>query len=122
MSQEQYDKLPLPVFIASEKNGRIIFANELAQKRGIQANADLYNMIEDKALFHKIIKDRNKPLRKKTVLNVDEKYFHAVIDINNVDENGESALLMLISEMVPSSLLNENRITSYNVCYTKLLR
>lgn len=104
---DEYNKFPLPVFIVGAKNGRILIANDLAQKKGIQANGDFYNMLEDKALFSKIVKGSPKPARKETVLNINNNHYFAVIHINNIDDK-QPALLITVSKLQPLSLLSEH--------------
>jgi len=110
MINDEYNKFPLPVFIVGTKNGRILIANDLAQEKGIQADGNFYNMLEDKALFSTIVKDSPKPTRKETVLNINNNPYSAVIHINNIDNNGQPALLMLISKIQSFSLLSEHDI------------
>ena len=110
MKNNDYNTFPLPVCIADVKNGRIILANDLAMKKGIHIGADFYNMLEEKSLFSTIVKNRKKPVRKETVLNIDNNHYYAVIDVNDVIHEGESALLILLSEIKPLSLLSEQQI------------
>ncbi len=107
MNNNQYNMFPLPVFFVDVKNGKILLSNDLAIKNGIHVGADFYKMLEKKSLFSMIVKDRKKPVRKETLLNIDNNHFHAIIDINDVTYDGETALLIVLSEIKPMSLLSK---------------
>lgn len=115
MINDQYNMFPLPVFLVSSKNARIILANDLAKEKGIHPNGDFYKMIEDKSFFSLLVKDRNKPVRKAVVLTIDKNQYHAVIDINDVEFEGQAALLMLLSEIKRASLSSEQE-TINQIC------
>lgn len=115
MINDQYNMFPLPVFIVGSKNAKIILANDLAQEIGIHANADFYNMIEDKSFFSLLVKDRNKPVRKAAVFTIENNHYHGIIDINDVEFDDQTALLMVLSEIKRASLLSEQE-TINRIC------
>jgi len=110
MQFDLYNTVPLPVFIVDARNGKVLSANDLARKQGIHLTNGFFEMLEDKALFSQLVKERNKPVRKKTVLIIDSVYYHAVFDINDIEADGQAALLILISELEPMAQLSEQGI------------
>ncbi len=110
MKNEDYNFFPLPLFTVSIKNGKILTANSLAHENGIHINADFFDMLEEKALFSKLVKYSHSPFRQEAKLNINNIHYYAHIHANEINDDGEASLLLLLSKLEPVSLLSEQEV------------
>ncbi len=108
MKEDDYRVFPLPVFIVSSKNGRILYSNPLAQKSGFDPGSNFYEMIEEKAVFGMFVQKGAHPLHIKTTVVIEGKAFSAKIDAALTEHHGGAVFLIVVTDMKEASLIHED--------------
>lgn len=105
-----YDTLPFSVFIINTNNGKIIYANSLAEKTGFKKGAEIFAMVEEKTTFLREIKKASS--HSKITVAINEKDYLAVIDTVRIEEHGESVVLVVVSNIKAYSTMDEDEMIS----------
>lgn len=108
MKPDDYNVLPLPVFIVSTKNGRIIESNPLAMNLGFKKDESFYDMLEDKAVFNMLIKDETK----KATIVIDNESFLAAMTTVFSRLNDMPVVLIVVTSMENAKCLREEDLIS----------
>ncbi len=108
MKEDDYRLFPLPVFIVSSKNGRILYSNPLAHRHGFIVSANFYEMIEDKAVFGTFTQKR--PLHAQTTVVIEKKAYYVNIDAALTELSGEAVFLVVVKHIQNTSLVNEDSL------------
>ncbi len=108
MKEDDYRLFPLPVFIVSSKNGRILYSNPLAHQQGFMTGANFYEMIEDKTVFGTFV--QKEPLHVQTTIVIDKKAFYVNMEAALTELSGEAVFLVVVKHIQIASLVDENTL------------
>lgn len=110
MKEDDYRLFPLPVFIVSSKNGRILYANPLALKYGFKVGANFYEMIEEKAAFLTFVQKGTEPLHMKTTVAVNKHVYMTDIDAAITEMDGGAVFLLTVANFQDMLLANDDTL------------
>ena len=107
MNIDDYRLFPLPVFVVSSKNGRIIGNNPYAMAAGFHIKASFFDMIADKSVFALFIKKGVDPLIADTTMMINGKAYNAVIKAVLTEYNGEAVYLIVLTDIREATKLSD---------------
>ncbi len=103
---ENFDLIPLIVFVAAAENGRVLYANPVAERKGIIRGTDVFRMMQDRPSMD--FDEETSHIS--AVLLIESRTYKAECYVSKLDDDGVAALLFTITSLQPSRRQNENDV------------
>lgn len=110
-ARQYLSTLPVPVFIVSVKSGKILFANRLAEKKGVYAGIGFFHMLEDNAdisLFKNNMDSEDFSLS----VRISDKLYNSDLSVCSARYDGMQAWLVSIKSMEEAYVQNAESVIS----------